>query len=237
MTFPTTAWSMLEEAKNRDPEEQTAAMNRFVVSYWRPIYCFLRARGRHHEAAEDLTQEFLLKFLGRDWLAKADASRGRFRSYLLTILKRFLSDQGPARSPRQQHFDRSLVPISILVRSEERTFEPPDNTSPDEKFMKQWARALIEDVRRELEMWCLQRGRPDWYAIFTAHHFPPPGSKGDSQHELAERFRCSRDQIRYAVEQTNEQFAQLLRETVADQVGSEAEIEGEIREIEQLVAD
>ena len=66
-----------------------------------------------------------MKFLHRDWLAKADASRGRFRNYLLAILKRFLSDQGSTRAPRQQAFDQSLVPVSALVRDEERSFEPP----------------------------------------------------------------------------------------------------------------
>jgi DNA-directed RNA polymerase specialized sigma24 family protein len=237
MTFPTTAWSMLEDAKNRDPAEQTAAMNRFIVNYWRPIYCFLRARGCFHETAEDLTQEFLSQFLDHDWLAKADASRGRFRNYLLAILKRFLADQGSGRATRQKAFDQSLVPVSALVRDEERSFEPPHQELPEDVFMKQWARSLVEEVRGELEAWCRARGRPDWYAIFTAHHFPAPGSESLSQHELAGRFRSSRDQIRHAVEQTTAEFARLFRTAVAGQVGCEAEIEAEIREIERLVGE
>ena len=116
-----------------------AAMNRFIVGYWRPIYCFVRAKGHHHQAAEDLTQEFLLKVLDRDWLSKANASRGRFRSYLLTILKRFLADQSMARLPRQRCFDKALVPLSALVREEHRSFEPPDDLLPEDIFMKRWA--------------------------------------------------------------------------------------------------
>ena len=63
MSFPTTAWSMIANAK----AERLAAMNRSIVGYWRPIYRFIRAKGHRRNTAEDLTREFLLKFLDRDW--------------------------------------------------------------------------------------------------------------------------------------------------------------------------
>ena len=31
MTFPTTAWSVIEDVKGRQPAERLAAMNRFIV--------------------------------------------------------------------------------------------------------------------------------------------------------------------------------------------------------------
>ena len=65
--------------------------------------------------------------------------------------------------------------------------------------------------------------------------FPPARGQDLSQQELAERFRALRDQIRYAVEQTNREFARLFRDAVAGQVASETEIDAEIRDIEQLV--
>lgn len=234
--FPTTAWSLLEDAKGCDRGDHLAAMNRFIVGYWRPIYLYVRVRGHPHESAEDLTQEFLWRFLERGWIARADAARGRFRNFLLTVLNRFLADQAPGRAPRQRGFECSLVPVSTLIKDEERTFEPPHHQPPEEIFMRQWALALIEDVRRELEIWCRQRGRPDWYQIFTAHHFPGPGQSHMGHVPLAERFRCSVDQVRYALGQTNEQFARLLRAAVGNQVASEEEIDAEIRDIERLVS-
>ncbi|MEI8372861.1 MAG: hypothetical protein WCJ35_08510 [Planctomycetota bacterium] len=235
MSFPTTAWSMIDDVKGQQPAERLTAMNRFIVGYWRPIYRFIRAKGRRHDVAEDLTQEFLLKFLDHDWLSKADASRGRFRNYLLVILKRFLADESSGRAPRQKTFDQGLVPVSALVRDEERSFDPPHKEQPEDIFMRYWAQALVEEVRGELDAWCRQRGRPDWSAIFTAHHFPAAGCEGLTQHALAERFRSSRDQIRYALEQTNQEFARLFREAVASQVASDEEIDAEIRDIERLL--
>jgi RNA polymerase sigma factor (sigma-70 family) len=235
MSFPTTAWSMIADARGQQPAERLAAMNRFIVGYWRPIYRFVRARGHRHDTAEDMTQEFLLKFLDRDWLTKADASRGRFRNYLLAILKRFLADESSVRAPRQKAFDQGLVQVSALARDEEGTLDPPHKEQPEDVFMRHWAQALVEEVRGELEAWCRQRGRPDWCEIFTAHHFPAAGREGLSQQALAERFRSSRDQIRYALEQTNQEFARLFRAAVAGQVACDEEIDAEIRDIERLL--
>ncbi len=230
--FPTTAWSLLEDAKDLASGEQTAAMNRFVVGYWRPVYGFIRAKGYAAATAEDLTQEFFLRLYERHWLAKAEPSRGRFRNYLLTILVRFLADQGAGRAPRQQQFDCRLVPISSLVRDSEKSFDVPDEATPQDIFMRQWAQALVADVRNELEVWCRSHGRPDWYEIFCAHHFPPPGEGRMSQEDLAARLRCSRDQLRYALQQT----ASLFRAAIVSQVTSDDEVDAEIRDIEQLLS-
>ena len=108
-------------------------MNRFMVGYWQPIYGFLRAKTHSHEMAEDLTQEF--KILEHDWLRRADASRGRFRNYLLAILTRFVADHRGQRLPRQAQFDASLVPVSVLLRNEGHSLEPRQDGSPEQEFV------------------------------------------------------------------------------------------------------
>ena len=177
MTFPSTAWSMLEHAKSPDQAEVMAAMNRFIVGYWRPIYRFLRAKGLRHETAEDLTQEFLLKFLDRDWLAKADASRGRFRNYLLSILKRFVADQGCDRAPRQRAFDQGLVPVSALVRDEERAFEPLHHELPEdvlhETLGPRWSKRYAATWRRGAGNGAGRTGTPSSRPII----FPRQGTR------------------------------------------------------------
>jgi len=233
--FPTTAWSVVLAAKERDGPDYLAAMNRCVSGYWKPVFYFIRAKGYPLDRAEDLAQEFFLQMLRHDWLRRADPRRGRFRTFLLTILTRFLSDKGPKRAPKQQEFDERLVPISALMGEKDRRFEPADTETPEDVFMRQWARAVIANVRQSLELWCLGKGRPDWYAIFGAIHFPPPGERPPTQEALAERFRVTRDQVRYALEETNRQFIKLLRAEVADQVGSEGDVEAEIRELDALL--
>lgn len=83
--FPTTAWSLIRLAQDKNSPEALAAFNRCIAGYWKPIFYFLRARGCSPHRSEDLTQEFFLKFYERNWLDRADPERGRFRSYLLLL--------------------------------------------------------------------------------------------------------------------------------------------------------
>ena len=234
--FPTTTWNMVLAAKDRQSAGYLDAMNRCIAGYWKPVFYFLRSRGYPLERAEDLTQEFFLQFMHREWIRRADPQRGRFRTFLLTILTRFLSDQGQRRAPKQKTFDQRLVSVSALLGDSERTFEPPDNETPEEIFMKQWAKAVIGNVRRRLSFWCDHgKNRPDWYEIFTAVYFPPAGAPRVTQQALAQRFRLTRDQVRYALEEVNRQFGELLRAEVADQIDSPAELDAEIGELERLL--
>jgi DNA-directed RNA polymerase specialized sigma24 family protein len=232
--FPTTVWSMVQAARSDDPNSPEA-MNRFISGYWRPVFYFLRAKGYPLHRAEDLTQEFFLRMFERDWIRTADANRGRFRTFLLTILNRFLSDQGPARAPKQIVFDQSLVSVSALVGERERTFEPSDRQTPEQIFMKQWAKSVVANSRNNLEAWCRQQGRTDWFEIFTSMHFFDSDTQRPTQQALADRLRISRDQVRYGMEETTRQFAEFLRAEVAEQVESSGEIDDEIRELETLI--
>ncbi len=228
---------MIRAAQDRGDPANVQAMNRCMAAYWRPVFYFLRARGYSLHSAEDLTQEFFLRFYQRNWIEPADPQRGRFRTFLLTILTRFLADQGAKRAPRQRTFDERLVTVSVLLGESDRSFEPPDNRTPEQIFMQQWARSVIAHVQQGLEAWCANRGRPDWYRIFCQVYLPAPGSPRATQQELAEQLRVSRDQVRYGLEEANRQFVELLRAEVAEQIGSEEDLDTEIRELESLLGD
>lgn len=154
---------------------------------------------------------------------------------MLTILTRFLADQSTERAPRQQVFDDRLVSVSVLLGEAERTFEPPDNRTPEQVFMQHWARSVIINVQQCLQTWCVNRGRPDWYRIFCQVYFPAPGGPRISQQALAEQLHLTRDQVRYGLEEVNRQFVELLRAEVADQTGSDEDLDTEIRELESLL--
>src|SRR5262249_10894727 len=89
--FPDTVWSSVL-ADPADPGAQ-AARERFFAQYWRPVYKFIRTAGRASiEDAKDLTQEFFSYFLEGGLLGKYREEKGRFRSFLKGVLRRFLSE-------------------------------------------------------------------------------------------------------------------------------------------------
>jgi hypothetical protein len=81
----------------------------------------------------------------------------------------------------------------------------------------------------------LDKGRPDWYAIFAAVHFRSPSEPPVTQEGLSQQFACSRDQVRYALSQAEEQFSAELRAAVIDQVSSPEEIDTELQELLALI--
>jgi len=234
IAFPTTTWRFIQHLQD-SPEADLAALNGFITAYWKPVFCFLRARGYSLHQAEDLTQEFFLRLLERDWLHRADPQRGRFRTFLLTVLTRFLADQGPDRAPRQKAFETQVVSISSLISDQERTYEPPGDETPETIFMKQWAVGLLDKVREQLRQFYQTTGQPAWYELFATLHFAGQSEQRLSQQDLAERFGLTRDQGRYALEVVEKRFAHLLRREVGEQVGSDAEVGEEIRELLALL--
>src|SRR5690349_7381465 len=84
--FVTTHWSLVLQAGEGSSPETAAALETLCRTYWYPLYVFVRAGGRSHEDAVDLTQEFFAQLLEKKWLADADPNRGRFRTYLLAMM-------------------------------------------------------------------------------------------------------------------------------------------------------
>ncbi len=227
--FPSTIWTMVETADQQGDAVGVEAMNRFIKAYWRPIFCFLRARGYSTDRSEDLTQEFLLQLMERGWLRRADRRRGRLRSFILRVLVRFLSDQGPFRAPQQKRFEQQSVSISSLATEEDRTFEPESAKTPEDIYMQRWAASLVKAVLELLRLSFESEGKTAAYEIFASSVVSD--ERRPSQESLAQRFGLSRDQIRYVQRQTRTRFLDLLRMEVECQVESGDEVDHEIREI------
>src|SRR5512136_1729508 len=91
--FPATQWTVVLAAGGTPSPESAAALERLCGSYWYPLYAFVRRSGYSPEDAEDLTQEFFARLLDHNWVAHADRHKGRFRSFLLMTMKRFLAKE------------------------------------------------------------------------------------------------------------------------------------------------
>ncbi len=86
-----TAWTLLEHAHNGAAEEAAEAKRRLLDRYGVPIYRYLLGALRDGEQADEIYQEFALRFVRGD-LRRASPERGRFRWYLKTMLSHLISD-------------------------------------------------------------------------------------------------------------------------------------------------
>src|SRR5215471_8964449 len=91
--FPTTRWTLVISAAGPHRKEERSALVALCENYWYPLYTYLRRRGYPADQAQDLTQEFFIRVLEGRYLDRADPEKGRFRAFLLTSLKFFVSGE------------------------------------------------------------------------------------------------------------------------------------------------
>ena len=232
--FPTTRWSLVSQAKDALSPEHVEAVNALVSKYWKPVFYFIRARGHGVDRAEDLTQEFFLGFLEREWLRRVDRTRGRFRTFMLTILVRFLADQGPNRVRRQKRFEQQILSVSTLLTDRDRTFEPPTDEDPESIFMQRWAMALVEHARAEVQRQLAEEDKSMRYRLFEAAVSADP-LEARSQTALAREHGLTRDQVRYAVKDVRQRLERQLRGELRRDACPAKEIDDGVSELIQLL--
>lgn len=97
----TTRWTVVLAARDPESPHADTALETLCRAYWYPLYAYVRRLGHPPADAEDLTQEFFCRLLEKDWLSSADPAKGRFRTFLLVALKRFLANEWK-RASRQK---------------------------------------------------------------------------------------------------------------------------------------
>src|SRR5439155_25590326 len=128
VAFATTNWSVVLDAQGESPAAQEA-LEKLCRTYWRPIYGFVRRQGVGPEEAEDLTQGFFALLLERRELDAVRREKGRLRSYLLTSLKHFLTNERSRAMAVKRGEGQRLIPLEDLRVRERAGFEPADIAS------------------------------------------------------------------------------------------------------------
>ena len=97
--FPATRHSVVRDLGSADPQARAAAYEALARTYWRPVYTYIRLRWRRDpDEAQDLAQEFFTRAFEREYLARYDPAKARFRTFVRTCLDGFLANE--TRRPR-----------------------------------------------------------------------------------------------------------------------------------------
>jgi len=161
LPFQPTSWSLLERAGSRDEARRREALETLAASYWKPVYSFLRRQGRTRDQATEAVQDFFLYLLERDLIERADPKRGRFRSYLLGILRKFMANQD-RRARRPDDLTFSIEPAVL------EDWLTADDATPERAFERQWA---LDVLGRALDALSVEVG-PERWAVLREHLAP-----------------------------------------------------------------
>lgn len=226
--FQTTHWSVLLTATQPGSPDADRAIAQLCTTYWCPIYAFIRRRGHSRDDALDLTQEFFARILPTQFLTAADRSKGRFRSYLLTAVKHFLTNERLRVTAQKRGGDKTVISFeeAAEARYQRELIEP---ATPEITFDRQWAWAVLDRV--------VARLRDEHRAWGKGEHFERlrcclPGA--DSRIDYAAMgaaLQMNEAAVRMAAHRLRRRYAEVLREEIAATVSNPGEIDDEIRHL------
>ena len=227
--FSATHWSVVLAARGGDLTRAQAALEMLCSTYWYPLYAFLRRTGQGPHDAEDSVQGFFAACLEKNYLAAAEKEKGRFRSFLLLALKRFLAKERDKSRAGKRGSGLKPIALDSLTAEQRYELEPANHLSADKLFERRWALTLLEQVLRRLRDEQETAGRLD--AFEQLKEFLLAGGRGTPYAELARRLGTSEGAVKVAVHRLRQRYRRLLEEEIANTVSSPKEIEEERRHL------
>lgn len=227
--FVTTRWSVVLTAGHSDGPQVRVALEELCRTYWYPLYAYVRRRGRSAEDAQDLTQEFFARLLKGNWVERADQQRGKFRSFLLTAMNRFLADEWDKSRAQKRGGGVAVVPVQLETAETRYGLDPADHITPEQIYERRWALAVLEEVLRRLGAEYEQDGRAE---IFTALNPCLVGDRdGQPYGELAVKLGVSEGTVKSTVHRLRQRYRRLLRDEIANTVAGPGEVDEELRHL------
>jgi RNA polymerase sigma-70 factor (ECF subfamily) len=227
--FVTTHWSVVLTAGRSDTTRARDALARLCQTYWHPLYAYVRRLGNSPHDAQDLTQEFFARLLEKNYLAAADESRGRFRSFLLAALKHFLANEWDKASAQKRGGGQIPIPIDIGTAETSCGFEPADHTTAEKIYERRWALTLLAQVLRRLRE---EHVRDDKEKLFEQLKCTlTEASRTVAYAEIARRLDTTEGAVKVAVHRLRQRYREVLRAEIADTVASPGEVEDELRNL------
>ena len=231
--FLTTHWSIIENVGSGDEDRNQALIGLLLSKYWKPVYCYLRRKGYDNEQAKDLTQGFFHEVvLGRHLIQKADQSKGRFRSFLLIALNRYLLTARTGQAAQKRIPQSKLISLDLTDLPE---LHPSASERTAEDFFNYaWVSSLLEQVLREVETQCHEDGKTVHWHVFHDRILEPimEKVKPPSMTEVCRRYGLeSETKASNMMVTVKRRFQTVLRNHLRRLVVSEDQVDEELVEI------
>jgi DNA-directed RNA polymerase specialized sigma24 family protein len=227
--FKTTRWSIVLRVGGNQEEEARAALEGLCRDYWRPLFDFARGKGHGTEDAQDLTQGFIANLLATESFAKADPSRGRFRTFLLGAFCRYMVSDFRGQTALKRGGGQRLVPLDepAMEGGHEGLWQTP--MTPEREYERSWALALLERTMARLRGEYQEAGRSALFKLIEPHITGGGGRPGYAN--IAASLEMSETAVTVAVHRMRKRYGQLLREEIAGTVSAPEEVEDELRHL------
>ncbi len=205
-----------------------AAFEELCQAYWRPLYAFLRRKGRSPQDAEDVIQGFFVWFMERGLAERADPKRGRFRNFLLAALRQFEARQFQYQSAEKRSPERPTVSLDFGDGEANYPSYGTDDKTPEMLFEQTWAASVLDRAMAALRDDMSAAGKE---RLFDCLRRMMTDGRDSTTKQAAQQLGMSEGAVRVAVHRMKRRFAKKVRAVVAETVENEADIDDEMNEL------
>lgn len=224
-------------ARTGDDSHRQEAVGAILERYWKPVYCYLRRKGHDNEAAKDITQGFFCEVvLSRDLIQQADPTKGRFRTFLLTSLDRYVIDRHRKAVALIRRPPEGLV--SLVGSEGDDLPEPSQDATPEQAFHRAWAAHLLAEVLDEVATYYDQAGQLAYWAVFDGRCLQPilEGLPPVAFEELCREHDIVPKKARNMLITVKRRLARTLRREVRKSVNTDEDVDQEIRDVMEILS-
>jgi RNA polymerase sigma-70 factor (ECF subfamily) len=236
--FLTTHWSVIENVGLSGDEKNRALIGLLIEIYWKPVYCYLRRRGYGNEQAKDLTQGFFHEVvLGRKLIEKAEQTKGRFRSFLLVALNRYVIDVQDEKAAQKRIPKNKLVSLDRIGSLE--LPEPIAKLEPEDTFNYAWISMLLEHILEEVRGKCFEEGKTAHWNVFNDRVLQPmiENIAAPTMKEICDKYGIE-DGIKASnmIITVKRKFQTVLKQQLCKSVISDLQVDDELDEIVRFLS-
>ena len=225
--FATTHWSVVLNAADSLAPGAESALEDLCRGYWTPLYSYVRRRGYDEETARDLTQEFFAQLLAKRLLRGVDPTKGKFRSWLLGVLKHFLAHEWTKTRAQKRGGGQMVLSLDELDAENQYLAEAPGESSPELMFDRRWACAVLEHAASRLREEYEAAGKTELYSVLKG--FVAAEGASVEYEKTSEWLGMSASGVKSAIYRFRQRYQQCIREEIAQTVSTSSQVDEEIR--------
>ena len=231
--FSNTHWSVVLLAGQTPSPQVQEALEKLCRTYWYPLYAYVRRQGHGVADAEDLTQEFFSRLLGKNYLASVHPAKGKFRSFLLASLKHFLANEWDRVKAEKRGGRHVFISLDDHTAEDRYSLEPASEANPEIVFEKRWALTVLDQALAQLKDHYTAAGKAGQFE--ELRKFLSSEATEGAYDPIAARLQMAPGAVAVAVHRLRQHYGELLRAEIAQTVSTPAEIDEEMRHLFNVI--
>lgn len=223
-TFPATQRSLVEALRDTDLVQRERVWEMAARVYRSPLVAVVRYRWPMlHDEAEDLVHDFLLHAWEKEWFRRYDPQRGRFRTFLRTLLDAFAATRHEASTRLKRGGGMVHVPLEVAQNH-------ADESTAESIFDREWVRSVLATALETFRAECLGDDHAVRFAVFLAHDVhSADADRVPTYAELASRFALPLTQVTNHLNWARRRFRAHVMQTLCAMTASDDEYRAEAR--------